>query len=74
MAITSSIAVGPILKTTLRIRKSAEREPRSMLRASAPICLLWWTSRDSAKAWAKVSTAALAMVACETRLKIASRT
>ena len=40
MAITSSTAVGPRLNTTLRIRKSVEREPRSMIRARLPVCLL----------------------------------
>ena len=74
MAMTSSIAVGPMLNTTLRIRKSVEREPRSMIRDRAPICLDWWKSSESISEWAKVSTAALAMVAWETRLKIASRT
>ena len=74
MAMTSSMAVGPMLNTTLRIRKSVEREPRSMIRDSAPICLVWWKSSDSDSACWKVSTAALAMVAWETRVKIASRT
>ena len=74
MAITSSTAVGPRLKTTLRIRKSVEREPRSMIRDSAPICLVWWKSSDSDRACWKVSTAALAMVAWDTRAKMASRT
>ena len=39
MASTSSIAVGPRLNTTLRIRKSVERAPRSMTRARLPVCL-----------------------------------
>jgi hypothetical protein len=73
MAITSSTAVGPRLNTTLRIRKSVEREPRSMIRARLPVCLLWWKSRDRPSVWAKVSVAALAMVAWETEVKMASR-
>ena len=73
MASTSSTTVGPRLKIRLRIRKSVERAPRSMIRDSVPVCLVWWKSSDRPSAWAKVSTAALAMVDCETRVKIASR-
>ena len=72
MARISSIAVGPRLKATLRIRKSVERAPRSMTRASAPVCLLWWKSSDRPRAWAKVSTAARARVACDTAVNTAS--
>ena len=57
---TSSKAVGPRSKTTLRIRVSVEFEPRSMMRASAPVCLPWWKLSDSDSEWAKVSTAGIA--------------
>ena len=72
-ASTSSISVGPMLNTTLRIRKSVDREPRSMTRESVPICLDWWKSRPSESACCRLSTAALAIVDWETRMKIASR-
>ena len=73
MASTSSTAVGPRLNTTLRIRKSVERAPRSMVRARLPDCLLWWKSSDRDREWAKVSIAARARVAWETGVNTASR-
>ena len=72
-ASTSSTAVGPMLKTTLRIRKSVAREPRSMIRDSEPICFDWWKSSDRLRACWNVSTAARAMVDCETRVNTMSR-
>ena len=73
IARTSSMNVGPRLKIRLRIRKSVERAPRSMIRDRVPVCLVWWKSSDSESAWPKLSTAARAMVDCDTRVKIASR-
>ena len=73
MARISSTKVGPRLKIRLRIRKSVERAPRSITRERVPVCLVWWKSRDSDRAWPKLSTAARAMVDCDTRVKIASR-
>ena len=72
-AISSSITVGPRLKTTLRIRKSVDREPRSMTRDSPPVCLDWWKSRDRDREWAKASTADRARAAWETGVKMESR-
>ena len=42
----------------MRIRKSTERAPLSIVRDSEPERLVWWKSSDRLRAWAKVSVAA----------------
>src|SRR5579872_155416 len=70
----SSNAVGPRSKTTLRRSVSVELAPRSMMRASAPVCLPEWKLSESESEWPKVSTAERASACWETGVKIASRT
>ncbi len=50
-----------------------ELAPRSMTRATMPVCLPWWKFSDSVSAWPKVSSAERASACCETGVKMASR-
>jgi hypothetical protein len=72
-AMISSIAVGAMLNTRPRSRKSIDRAPRSITRDSEPVRLVWWKSIDSDRAWAKVSTAARVWAAWATGVNTASR-